>query len=105
MSNSLAVSRSVQKNINLSQLQAQITITRKGLAILNNTKSYQLVTRALLTGDEAVGALLEWVLGEVQYYLLQDLQPYLGVCGALPVLLQSLLGLGKVATSSLSPLK
>ena len=61
--------------------------------------------RALLTGDEAVGALLEWVLGEVQYYLLQDLQPYLGVRGALPVLLQSLLGLGKVATSSLSPLK
>ena len=54
--------------------------------------------RALLMGDEAVGALLEWVLGEVQYYLLQDLQPYLGVRGALPVLLQSLLGLGKVAT-------
>ena len=95
----------MQKNINLSQLQAQITITRKGLAILNNTKSYQLVTRALLMGDEAVGALLEWVLGEVQYYLLQDLQPYLGVRGALPVLLQSLLGLGKVATSSLLPLK
>ena len=45
-----------------------------------------------------MGALLEWVLGEVQYYLLQDLQPYLGVRGALPVLLQSLLGLGKVAT-------
>ena len=44
-----------------------------------------------------MGALLEWVLGEVQYYLLQDLQPYLGVRGALPVLLQSLLGLGKVA--------
>ena len=61
--------------------------------------------RALLTGDEAVGALLEWVLGEVQYYLLQDLQPYLGVRGALPVLLLSLLRLGKVATSSLSLLK
>ena len=84
----------MQKNINLSQGQAQITITRKGLAILNNTKSYQLVTQALLTGDEAVGALLEWVLGEVQNYLLQDLQPYLGVRGALPVLLLSLLGLG-----------
>ena len=50
--------------------------------------------RALLTGDEVVGALLEWVLGEVQYYLLQDLQPYLGVHGALPVLLLSLLRLG-----------
>ena len=72
------------------------------MAILNNTKSYQLVTRVLLTGDEA---LLEWVLREVQYYLLQDLQPYLGVRGALPVLLQSLLRLGKVATSLLSPLK
>ena len=61
--------------------------------------------RALLTGDEAVGA-LEWVIGEVQQYdLLQDLQPYLGVRGALPVLLQSLLGLGKVATFSLSLLK
>ena len=47
---------------------AQINITRKGLAILNNPKSYQLVTRALLTGDEAVGALV-------------------GVRGALPVLL------------------
>ena len=41
-----------------------------------------------------MGALLEWVLGEVKYYLLQDLQPYLGVRGALPVLLLSLLGLG-----------
>ena len=46
--------------------------------------------RALLTGDEAVGALLEWVLG---------------VCGALPVLLQSLLGLGKVATLSVAVVK
>ena len=42
---------------------------------------------------------LEWVLGDVQHkVLLLDPQPYLGVCGALPVLLQSLLGLGKVAT-------
>ena len=52
-----------------------------------------------------MGALLEWVLGEVQYYLLQDLQPYLGVRGALPVLLQSLLGLGKVATLSVAVVK
>ena len=45
-------------------------------------------------GDEAVGALLEWVLGEVQQYdLLLDPQPYLCVRGALPVLPQSLLGL------------
>ena len=37
---------------------------------------------------------LEWVLGEVQQYdLLLDLQPYLGVRGALPVLPRSLLGL------------
>ena len=61
--------------------------------------------RALLMGDEAVGALLKWVLGEVQYYPLQDLQPYLGVLGALPVLLQSLLGLGKVATLSVAIIK
>ena len=51
--------------------------------------------RALLTGEEAVGALVEWVLGEVQHdKILSDLQPYLGVRGALPVLLQLLLGLG-----------
>ena len=38
---------------------------------------------------------LEWVLGEVQHKaLLQDPQPYLGVRGALPALLRSLLGLG-----------
>ena len=38
---------------------------------------------------------LEWVLGEVQHkVLLLDPQPYLGVCGALPLLLRSLLGLG-----------
>ena len=56
---------------------------------------YRLVTRALLTGEEAVGALVEWVLGEAQHYdLLLDLQPYLGVRGALPVLLLLLLGLG-----------
>ena len=37
-------------------------------------------------------------MGEVQHkVLLLDPQPYLGVHGALPVLLQSLLGLGKVA--------
>ena len=37
---------------------------------------------------------LEWVLGEVQHkVLLLDPQPYLGVHGALPVLLRSLLGL------------
>ena len=46
-------------------------------------------------GEEAVGALVEWVLGETQHYdLLLDLQPYLGVRGALPVLLLLLLGLG-----------
>ena len=51
--------------------------------------------RALLTGDEAVGALVEWVLGEVQQYdLLLDPRPYLCVRGALPVLPLSLLGLG-----------
>ena len=59
------------------------------------TSSHGLVTRALLTGEEAVGALVEWVLGEVQHDdILLDLQPYLGVCGALPVLLLLLLGLG-----------
>ena len=42
-----------------------------------------------------MGALVEWVLGEAQHYdLLLDLQPYLGVRGALPVLLLLLLGLG-----------
>ena len=42
-----------------------------------------------------MGALVEWVLGEVQQYdLLLDPQPYLCVCGALPVLPRSLLGLG-----------
>ena len=42
-----------------------------------------------------MGALVEWVLGEVQqYYLLQDLQPYLGDHGVLPVLPLVLLGLG-----------
>ena len=51
--------------------------------------------RALLTGEEAVGALAEWVLGEVQHDdILQDLEPYLGGCGALPVLLLLLLRLG-----------
>ena len=51
--------------------------------------------RALLTGEEAVGALVEWVLGEAQHYdLLLDLQPYLGVPGVLPVLPLVLLGLG-----------
>ena len=51
--------------------------------------------QALLTGEEAVGALVEWVLGEAQHDdILLDLQPYLGVCGALPVLLLLLLGLG-----------
>ena len=59
------------------------------------TSSHGLVTRALLTGEEAVGALVEWVLGEVQHdNILLDLKPYLGVCGALPVLLLLLLGLG-----------
>ena len=43
-----------------------------------NKRPYQLVTRALLTGEEAVGALVEWVLG---------------VRSALPVLLLLLLGL------------
>ena len=38
---------------------------------------------------------LEWVLGEVQHKdPLLDLQPYLGVRGALPALLRSLLRLG-----------
>ena len=38
---------------------------------------------------------LEWVLGKVQQYdLLQDLQPYGGVRGALPGLLPLLLRLG-----------
>ena len=56
---------------------------------------YRLVTQALLTGEEAVGALVEWVLGEAQHYdLLLDLQPYLGVPGVLPVLPLLLLGLG-----------
>ena len=42
-----------------------------------------------------MGALVEWVLGEVQHdEILLDLEPYLGVCGALPVLLLLLLGLG-----------
>ena len=42
-----------------------------------------------------MGALVEWVLGEVQHDdILQDLEPYLGVRGALPVLLLLLLGLG-----------
>ena len=51
--------------------------------------------RALLTGEEAVGALVEWVLGEVKHDdILLDLEPYLGVRGALPVLLLLLLGLG-----------
>ena len=60
-----------------------------------NVKPYRLVTRALLTGEEAVGALVEWVLGEVQHDKIPlDLEPYLGVCGALPVLLLLLLGLG-----------
>ena len=56
---------------------------------------YRLVTRALLTGEEAVGALVEWVLGEAKHDdILLDFKPYLGVCGALPVLLLLLLGLG-----------
>ena len=42
-----------------------------------------------------MGALVEWVLGEVQHDdILLDLQPYLDVHGALPVLLLLLLGLG-----------
>ena len=42
-----------------------------------------------------MGALVEWVLGVVQHdNILLDLEPYLGVCGALPVLLLLLLGLG-----------
>ena len=42
-----------------------------------------------------MGALVEWVLGEVQHEdNLLDLEPYLGVRGALPVLLLLLLGLG-----------
>ena len=46
-------------------------------------------------GEEAVGALVEWVLGEVQLdNILLDLQAYLGVRGALPVLPSLLLGLG-----------
>ena len=46
-------------------------------------------------GEEAVGALVEWVLGEVQHDDIPlDLEPYLGVRGALPVLLLLLLGLG-----------
>ena len=45
-------------------------------------------------GEEAVGALVKWVLGEVQHDdVLQDLEPYLGVCGALLGLLPLLLGL------------
>ena len=46
-------------------------------------------------GEEAVGALVEWVLGEVQHDdILLDLQPYLGVPSVLPVLPLVLLGLG-----------
>ena len=46
-------------------------------------------------GEEAAGALVEWVLGEVQHDdILLDFEPYLGVHGALPVLLLLLLGLG-----------
>ena len=42
-----------------------------------------------------MGALVEWVLGEAQHdNILLDFEPYLGVCGALPVLLLLLLGLG-----------
>ena len=42
-----------------------------------------------------MGALVEWVLGEVQHDdILLVLEPYLGVRGALPVLLLLLLGLG-----------
>ena len=42
-----------------------------------------------------MGALVEWVLGEVQHdHILLELRPYLGVRSALPVLPLSLLGLG-----------
>ena len=42
-----------------------------------------------------MGALVEWVLGEVQHDdVLLGSEPYLGVHGALPVLLLLLLGLG-----------
>ena len=42
-----------------------------------------------------MGALVEWVLGEVQHDdILLELLTYLGVRGALPVLLLLLLGLG-----------
>ena len=42
-----------------------------------------------------MGALVEWVLGEVQHDdILLELQAYLSVRGALPVLLLLLLGLG-----------
>ena len=42
-----------------------------------------------------MGALVEWVLGEVQHDdILLDLEPSLGVRGALPVLPLSLLRLG-----------
>ena len=42
-----------------------------------------------------MGALVEWVLRVVQHDdILRDLKPYLGVRGALPVLLLLLLGLG-----------
>ena len=46
-------------------------------------------------GEEAVGALVEWVLGEAKHEdILLDFEPYIGVRGALPVLLLLLLGLG-----------
>ena len=46
-------------------------------------------------GEEAVGALVEWVLGEAKCDdILMDLQPYLGVPGVLSVLPLVLLGLG-----------
>ena len=42
-----------------------------------------------------MGALVEWVLGEVQHDdILLDLKPFLGVRGALPVLLLLFLELG-----------
>ena len=42
-----------------------------------------------------MGALVEWVLGVVQHDdILRDLEAYLGVRSALPVLLLLLLGLG-----------
>ena len=45
-------------------------------------------------GEEAVGALVEWVLGVVQHDdILRDLEAYLGVRGSLPVLLRLLLRL------------